>query len=155
MSTIHRILHNILFIYVLCHVCIYVTFLIFGYLFIGLIFISYMSCFAFLLLYLLIKFRLNYTHEMYQHQWFIIVAYFINVFHCTNFIFLQEIFQVFQLTFSYLMIMLIGTQSHGSEKQWWHNSVSIHGLCIFTSTEIFFWEFCIVLIQFIWVSYKT
>ena len=58
MSTIHRILHNIFFIHVLCHVCIYAIFVIFGYLFIGLIFVSYISCFPFLLLYLLMKFRL-------------------------------------------------------------------------------------------------
>ena len=38
MSTIHRIVHHIFFMYVLCHVCIYVIFDIFWYLFIGLSF---------------------------------------------------------------------------------------------------------------------
>ena len=134
MSRIHRILHNIFFMYVLCHVCIYVIFVIFEYLFIGLIFISYMSCFPFLVLYLLIKFMLNDTHEMHQHQWFIIVVYFVHVFHCTNFIFLQEMFKCFSLPFPSFMTMLICTQSHGSAKHWWHNSASMHGY-ILTSTK--------------------
>ena len=72
----------------------------FGYMFIGLVFVSYILYFAFLLLYLLTKFSLNYTHEMHQHELFIIVAYFVNAFHCTNVIILHEIFEVLQLTFS-------------------------------------------------------
>ena len=62
--------------------------------------VSYISCFAFLLLYLLTKFSLNDTHEMHQHSLFIIVAYFVSAFHCTNFIILHEIFEVLQLTYS-------------------------------------------------------
>ena len=140
--------------YVWCHVCIYVIFVIFWYLFISLIFISYMSCFPVLVLYILMKFMLNYTHEMHQHQWFIIVVYFVHVFHCTYFIFLQVIFQVFQLNFSFFHAMLISTQWHGSEKHWWHNSVSMHGYLL-TSTKRSFWELCLVMIKFIWLSYKT
>ena len=70
----------------------------FGHVFIGLIVVSYILCFAFLLLYLLTKFSLNYTHQM--HQLFIIVEYFVNACHCTNFMILHEIFEVLQLTFS-------------------------------------------------------
>ena len=73
----------------------------FGYVFIGLFVVSYILCFAFLLLYLLTKFSLNYTHEMDKHSLFIIMAYFVNAFHCTNFIILHEIFEVLQLTFSF------------------------------------------------------
>ena len=39
----------------------------FLYLFIGLLLVSDISCFPFLLLHLLKKFRLNYTHELNQH----------------------------------------------------------------------------------------
>ena len=39
----------------------------FGPVFIGLIVVIYILCFAFLLLYLLTKFSLNYTHAMHQH----------------------------------------------------------------------------------------
>ena len=67
-----------------------------------LFFISYMSCFPVLVLYVLMTFMLNYTHEMHQHLLFIIVVYFVHIFHCTNFMFLQVIFQVIQLTFSFL-----------------------------------------------------
>ena len=98
MSRVHRILHNIFYMYVFSHFWIYLIFVIFGYVSIGLIVVSYISCFPFLLLYLLTKCSLNYTHEM--HQLFI-VTYFVNAFHCTNFIILHQIFQVIQLTFSF------------------------------------------------------
>ena len=117
MSTIHRILHNIFFIYVLCHVCIYVIFVIFGYLFIGLIFISYMPCFPFLLLYLLMKFRLiihmKCININYSSLWYILSMYFIVQ---ISFSF-KRFFKCFSLPFPSFMTILIGTQSHGSEKQ--------------------------------------
>ena len=47
------------------------------------------------------KFRLNYRNELNQLKLLIIVAYFVNTFYCTNLIFLNEIFEVFQLTFSF------------------------------------------------------
>ena len=100
MGTIHYILYHIFYMYVFSSFCIYLIFVIFGHVFIGLIVVSYILCFAFLLLYLLTKFSLNYTHEMHQHELFIIVAYFVNAYHCTNFIILHEIFGVLQLTFS-------------------------------------------------------
>ena len=115
---------------------LYFSFL--GYLFISLIVVSYLWCFLFLLLYLLTKFRLNYRNEINQHKWLIIVVYFVNTFHCTNFIFLHEIFEEFQLTFSFFHENVDGTHSHGSAKQWSHNSMFIHKY-ILTSTKRYFW----------------
>ena len=78
-------MYNVMFAYML-------SLSFFWYLFIGLIFISYMSCFPVLVLYVLMKFILHYTHEMHQHQWFIIVVYFVHVFHCTNLMFFASDF---------------------------------------------------------------
>ena len=54
--------------YVFSSFCIYLIFVIFGHVFIGPIVVSYTLCFVFLLLYLLTKFSLNYTHAMHQQQ---------------------------------------------------------------------------------------
>ena len=116
MSTVYRILYNVFFIYILCHVCIYVIFVIFEYLFIGLIFVNYISCFPFLLLYLLMKYRLNYTHECININdlslWYILSMYFIIQ---ISFSFMR-FFKCFSLPLPYFRKMLIGTQSHGNEK---------------------------------------
>ena len=100
-STINWIILNIFFIYVWIYVCIYVIFIIFWYLFICCLPVCVIPCFPFLLLHFLRKFRLNYTHKLNKHTWLIIVSYFVNTFYCTNFMFLHEIFEVFQLTFSF------------------------------------------------------
>ena len=63
-------------------------------------------------------------------------------------------FKYFNLPFPSFMTMLICTQWHGSKKHWWHNSVSLQGYLL-TSTKRSFLEICLVMIQFIWVSYKT
>ena len=86
---------------------------------------------------------------------FIIVVCFVNVFHCTNFIFLQEIFQVFQLTFSFF---------HDNVNRytitWVVKSTDDIIQCL--SMGIYshlqrdhFWKHCLVMIQFIWMSHKT
>ena len=80
----------------------------------------------FLLLHLLEEFRLNYTNEINQHKWLIIVAYFLNTFHCTNLISLRFL-KCFSSPFPSFIKMLIGTHSHSTAKQWSNNSMSIDG----------------------------
>ena len=112
-------MHYVMFAYMLS-----LSFLVFVYWSLFLSVICYVSIFF---LYLLMKFMLNYTHEMHQNKWFIIVVYFVNVFYCANCISFNRFFKCFSLPFPSFMTMLIGIQSHGSEKHWWHNSMSMHG----------------------------
>ena len=53
----------------------------------------------------------------------------------------MRFFKCFSLPFPSFMTMLIGTQSHGSEKQWWHNSVSMHGYILTSTKRSFFGNF--------------
>ena len=47
---------------------------------------------------------------------FIIVAYLVNAYHCTNFIILHEILKCYSLPFPAFMTVLTDTHSHGSAK---------------------------------------
>ena len=121
----------------------------------GLIVVSYILCFAFVLWYLLTKFRLNYTYEMHQNSWFIIVVYLVNAYLWTNFLTLHDIFEVLQLTFS-----CFHDSAHRYTFTWQCVAVIIQ-FCIYTwvSTDIYkeiiFWEICKVIMEFIWVWYKS
>ena len=65
----------------------------------------------------------------------------------------KKFFKCFSLPFPSFMTMFMCTQSHGGGKHWWHNSVSMD---IYSHLQRdHFWELCLVMIQFIWVSYKT
>ena len=107
----------------------------FLYLFICHLFVCNILFLPFLLLHFLTKFRLNYMHELHKHTLLIIVAYFVNTFYYTNFMFLHEIFKGFSSPFSAFIIMSICTHSHGSAKCWWHSAISIH-MYVVTSTKI-------------------
>ena len=100
-SILNWIFHHIFFMYVWSF-CLHICY--FHLLFCICLFVIYFFVifhfFLSLLLHFLTKLWLNYTHELYIHTLLIIVAYFVNTFYCRNFIFLHEIFSVFQLTFS-------------------------------------------------------
>ena len=92
------------------------------------------------------KIRLNYTHKLNQHLRLIIVAYFVNAFYCTNFMFLHEIFEVFQLTFSFF---------HHNVNRYtftWQNNGDIVQ-CLYMGIYLYlqrynFWEGCVVVMKF-------
>ena len=109
----------------------------FGHVFIALIVVSYIFWFAFLLWYLLTKFSHNYTHEMLQNSWFIIVVYFVNAYHCTNFMTLHEILKCCNLPFPAFMTVLTDTHSQGIAKHWSHSSISIHGYLLISTKRSF------------------